>query len=287
MRTINEAAVVGIIALLFVSTAFTAVAYFFIKSRLLKATERREKKSELRIEDAIKKEIDKSLAHPSEVQSDGVLPESSALIGLVKLEANAQAVRPDIIVGINRGGWLLSAYLAHRLEIERSSILRYDSAKNKIVDANSTIKGFSHMAILLVDDISRSGRSMEKGLKDVQALFPNSQIKTSVLVTCNAERTGTIDFAAYYTKEPDIQLPWSSDKRKKEARQRLAEKGKKALLVGQSSDEDTGILRLAYEDDKSLTNAGGIDIASQDISVLKLYEAARASGSSQSQKKVA
>ena len=215
------------------------------------------------------------LISPKEVQSDGVLPVSSALVGVVSLEVFARKNRPKYkyIIGVNRGGWLLSTYLAHRLDIDRDHLLRFDSAKDTIIDDLEDIKIKSY-DVLLVDDISRTGKSIEKAIKYLKNHFPDCKIKTAVLVICdkNLDRE-YIDFYPYYTYYPDVQLPWSSEERKKEARKAQLESS--VPKITNLADKDslslkTPILRMT---ESKNPDAEGIDIAIEDIElIIKIFD---------------
>ena len=205
-----------------------------------------------------------------EVQSDGVLPVSSALLGVISLEIFARKQKPKYkyIIGVNRGGWLLSTYLAHRLDIDRDHLLKFDSAKNTIAEILEDIKIKSDN-ILLVDDISRTGRSIEIAIEFLKKQFPDCKITTAVLAICNKNSDREyINFYPYYTYYPDVQLPWSSEERKREARKAQLESSahKVTNLADKNSlSSKTPVLRIA-ESDKS--DAEGIDIAIGDIELL-------------------
>ncbi len=205
---------------------------------------------------------------PMSVQSDGVLPVSSTLFGVITLELYARKKKPDYLIGINRGGWLLSTYLAHRLNIDRKKLLRFDSKRKAIIDNNIDHSNLNYKSILLVDDISRKGDSIKIAHEYMKEKFPDGTSSTVVLVICGEnEAKHCIDFYPYCTEYIDIQLPWSDDKRKQEARENLAksDQGKVVNKVINLDDPDSlelksRILRMAGEN-----TLEGMDISTDDI----------------------
>lgn len=204
-----------------------------------------------------------------EVKSDGVLPASSVLLGFINLETFARKQKPDYIVGINRGGWLLSSYLAHRLSIPRERLLRFDSDKDDIIDkvsASEDIYTNSKAIILLIDDISRSGKSIDRSVRYVEDNLASHNTSVAVLVNCGRKTDKNINYNPYWTMYKDIQLPWSSNERKEEVRKIIGNQG----TVVQLRDRDSlgrklPILRVANDD----TEKGGeMDISTDDMEAM-------------------
>jgi hypoxanthine phosphoribosyltransferase len=216
-----------------------------------------------------------SLIKYHEVNSDGVLPNSSTVLGIASLENFARKYEPDCIIGVNRGGWLLSVYLAHRLNIDRSNIFRFDAERKDMIDKDEFINHFqeSHSNrkpnILLVDDISRTGKSMQEAIDCVKSKFYFESFSVIVLVVCGEKTHSCIDYNPYWTQYKDIQLPWSSDKRKKEARKNIDAQviGKVVRLGDGNSLEQKSpnqILRIADEHTK---DGEEFDIANEDMDI--------------------
>jgi hypoxanthine phosphoribosyltransferase len=272
--TINQAAWSTLIAVLILSTVFCLFAYVFLRNSIRKANSPSSGTAfevtpspsqeelpfshaelEEKLREAIEDLLEKKLYSTYELQSDGVMPSSSAVLGVLKLEAYARKCAPIMIVGVNRGGWLLSTYLAHRLGIERSNILRYDSGDDEIKDKH--IPSISAKdKILLIDDISRTGSSISKGIQCIKENFASSELSTAVLVVCDdTESNEQIDFKAYHANTKDIQLPWSSEERKQEARRRLANSG-----IG---------LDITHFTSEGNTDQEGISVADADADVVR------------------
>lgn len=213
----------------------------------------------------------RTLIESHEVETDGVLTTFSTIIGVICLEIFARRHNPNYIIGVNRGGWLLSTYLAHRLNINRENLLRFDSTKNQILeDFESHLNQISGgINILLVDDISRKGDSINKAVEFVKKYFPKSiQISVGVLVVCGEKKTN-INYNPYCTRYKAVVLPWSSEERQMEARRNINAQGKVLRLDEESSlDEKAKILRIA---DAQARNGGEVDISIDDVdTVLKM-----------------
>ncbi|MEM8721170.1 MAG: hypothetical protein AAGE84_18035 [Cyanobacteria bacterium P01_G01_bin.39] len=260
-------AAILILAIIVISSIVTTISFYFYVQRVV---QKKDKNSSLGNQSkkgeglAVK---DLQFTPPKLVQSDGVLPGSSTLIGVVALEAYARKQNPQYIVGINRGGWLLSTYLAHRLDIDREHLLRFDSKRNEIIDNNIQTKKLKHKNILLVDDISRQGESIKIAHRYMQDQFPDSNFLTTVLVICGENPAQEIiDFHPYYTEYPDIQLPWSDEKRKQEARKNLSEVSSNKVISLDNPDSlkvKSPVLRIVGEN-----KSEGMDIFNDDIDTM-------------------
>ena len=263
---VNDAAIAAL-AIIITSGIVTIICFYFYIKRVVT---KRNSNSFSRSHKNNSKRIsfkDLQSAYPKSVQSDGVLPGSSTLIGVVALEAYAREKKPQYIIGINRGGWLLSTYLAHRLNIDRDHLLRFDSKKNEIIDNNINGKKLKYKNVLLVDDISRKGDSIQIAHKYVKNEFSDSSFLTIVLVVCGENPAQeNIDFHPYYTEYPDIQLPWSDEKRKKEARENLAKVSTDKVISLDSPDSlkiKSPVLRIAGDN-----KLEGMDIFNDDIDTM-------------------
>ena len=105
--------------------------------------------------------------------------------------------KPDIVVGIPRGGLPLAVTLSHQLEVPLF-IPSYGHSYATISDKD----------ILIVDDISDTGQEMRQQLKYADQ-FECHQVRTLVLI----EREGTIQPTTYKWKhvtkdEGWIIFPW-------------------------------------------------------------------------------
>ena len=260
-------AAILILAILIISSIITTISFYFYIQRVVK---KKDSNSSLGNHSKNRERLsvkDLQFTSPKLVQSDGVLPGSSTLIGVVALEAYAREQKPQYIVGINRGGWLLSTYLAHRLNIDREHLLRFDSKRNEIIDNNINNIKLKHKNILLVDDISRKGNSIKIAHEYMRNKFPDTSFLTVVLVICGENPAQEIiDFHPYYTEYPDIQLPWSDEKRKQEARKNLSKVSSNKVISLDDPDSlrvKSPVLRIVGEN-----KSEGMDILNDDIDTM-------------------
>jgi hypoxanthine phosphoribosyltransferase len=241
--------------------------YFYIKRS--KENAKREKISNIR--EKAKAIIE---SHQKvEPSDDGILAASSIIIGVISLEFFAKEMAPKYIVGVNRGGWLLSTYLAQRLEIDRNHLLRFDSDRGELLDDVTSISKTD--SILLIDDISRTGNALQIANNYLEKRFLDNKISVAVLAVCSDNKMkNQITCYPYYTKTPDIALPWSSEDRKKLARERNLHAGKRSISISDESvlEAKSPIIKMS---DKN--NGEGIEIVARDADfIMKLIAAATA-----------
>jgi hypoxanthine phosphoribosyltransferase len=259
--SLTNVAWIALALILIMSVVITVLTYFYVES-----VSKKYKKE-------APKTIDpKKLIMAQEVQSDGVLAISSVMIGVISLEVFALGQKPEYIIGVNRGGWLLSTYLAHRLNIGRNNLLRFDAERNEIIDSDIDHDIMRNATILLVDDISRKGLSISRAIDYLKDKFPLSKLSVAVLVVCGRKVDEKITYNPYWTQYKDIQLPWSSDERKEEARTNISqhEKQEKVVRLGDenSLDKKVPVLRIADSDTKE---GEGVDISNEDIELVKRF----------------
>ena len=97
---------------------------------------------------------------------------------------------PEAIVAISRGGCIPAVYLSHLLSVREMWTVNVRTTLNdnvraprqipKVIDDKSLYK-IAEKRILLVDDVTNSGQTMDVALKTVQRFQP-AAIRTAVLV---------------------------------------------------------------------------------------------------------
>jgi adenine/guanine phosphoribosyltransferase-like PRPP-binding protein len=140
-----------------------------------------------------------------------------------KLVQFARLQNPDWIVGLHPGGRLISTYVAEQLGVapDRCLFLRTDLNRMRAeVDMTLNLRfeaepvGRMEGKVLVVDDVSRTGRT----IKEVGAFLAertNSGLASirgvcfAVLVRAEVSIQQTSVWAAYTTRERNINLPWS------------------------------------------------------------------------------
>jgi hypoxanthine phosphoribosyltransferase len=269
--SLTSAIWIALLLILFASILVTLLTYLYIESVIKKSKKETTNYSEKFKENEVSKENiePRIFIEAQEVQSDGVLATSSAIIGVISLEVFARRHQPDYVVGVNRGGWLLSTYLAHRLNISRKNLLRFDADRNQIIEDINLLDEIHNtnkeVNVLLVDDISRTGHSIQKAVDCLKSQLTSVSISVGVLIVCGRNTDENVDYNPYWTQYKDIQLPWSSDERKKEARKIINAQENVALLGDQSSlDTKVPVLRIA---DSETKEGEGVDISISDIEI--------------------
>lgn len=209
-----------------------------------------------------------------QVESDGVLTVSSAVLGIAGLEMFARRRKSDYLVGVNRGGWLLSLYLAHRLEIPHSNILQFNSDTSELTGYEGAAEAILELDetanFLLIDSINKSGQSMSDAVKLVKEKIPQSNFSVAVLVSCGELKSKEIDYFPYWTKLNDIALPWSSDERKERARKAAHVNKADIVYLGdknslENTDKKIHVLRMA---DVEPEPGEWVDIANEDMETI-------------------
>lgn len=116
--------------------------------------------------------------------------------------------KPDIIVGIQRGGLVPALHLSHELEKPLETILWQTRDNNKQEHNNALIEEIVNGSrVLFVDDINDSGRTIRE-LKEAYCIGDDPQVKFATLV--QKTTTGlTSDFSSLIIgNEKWIVYPW-------------------------------------------------------------------------------
>lgn len=137
------------------------------------------------------------------------------VLSMVKqLEYDVSKWRPDLVVGIARGGVVPALHLSHALDRPMETIIwqtrdggttTYSGIIEEIIQEGKTV--------VFVDDINDSGRTLDEVVKEYSAMAqdPAKQIKTAVLV----EKPNTrfiADSKALRIDDPRwIVFPWEKD----------------------------------------------------------------------------
>ena len=135
--------------------------------------------------------------------------------------------KPDLIVGISRGGLIPAIMLSHKLKCRKFGILKIKRSKSdemgQIFEENSGIFEGSLLPlnaknILLIDDIVAYGKTIDIAKKKVKEIYKDANLFTISLFV-NVERLNEIDktpdaFVDFFyektIKEEWISFPWES-----------------------------------------------------------------------------
>ncbi len=123
----------------------------------------------------------------------------------------ASGYRPDAIVGIMRGGWIPARILSDLLGVEILDAIEVKfykgigETREKPVVTRPPLADLRDKAVLLVDDVSDTGKSLSVAVSALVLLGP-SRIKTATLYV----KPWTMSVPDYYaaTTESWIIFPW-------------------------------------------------------------------------------
>ena len=99
--------------------------------------------------------------------------------------------RPDVIVGIARGGCVPAVHLSHLLDVRAFIALEIQTTSSNaayagrlerpIINASAAISQITSKKVLLVDDAVSTGKTLQYGL-DFLKQFAPSEVRTAILV---------------------------------------------------------------------------------------------------------
>jgi len=157
----------------------------------------------------------RDIAHPIVLSEDvDCLTQVQAREGLNRLVKYSVDVNPDFVVGINRGGTLVGAYVCFAMGISHSAFRRCGVVKNDICcDVNFQENELTGN-VLVVDDICRTGGTLASAVEMIQRTNPKiSNIYSAVVVSSsistlksNAPRPS---FASFVSANRKLVFPWS------------------------------------------------------------------------------
>lgn len=172
-----------------------------------------------------------------------------------KLIGFAIEKKPDFIIGINRGGVLVGAYMALSTGLPSNRFLRCCvTFTNNSPEIDCNFKEL-YGTVLLVDSITRSGRTMKLAVDQLRKDYKKiDQIYTSVIVTSVNEENNfsysSLDFFVFTTKNHVLQLPWTQSQPNENSTNRSIQIKKEYQQV-----EEVKLETLASEVYEDLTNA--------------------------------
>ena len=129
--------------------------------------------------------------------------------------------KPDFLIGLNIGGIIVGSYLASNLQIPENrfikcSVSKYEKEYKITIYTEEEIYG----KVLIIDDISRSGLTMEIAKRHIEKEYRNNlEIITATLVAFTDENTDrplyeNLDFYSYKTHNLHLLFPWTMRKEK-------------------------------------------------------------------------
>lgn len=170
------------------------------------------------VNEAVRK---RSELYPKPLMGGRVLTQTASHIAMSNIEYLTKVIsthhkssRPYLF-GINKGGSLIANYVAHRLGLHENYLVKcdWDPLTKRENFEDKEVDG----PIIILDDVSRSGRTLDTVRKILESKYPEASIYCMVLVVTRADDvtayssqfTTSVNYAAWYTAESHIQLPWS------------------------------------------------------------------------------
>ncbi len=162
---------------------------------------------------------------PRQLTSPNRMSTIESMEGLGVLEALSRRWHVDCVVAINRGAQMLGRYIATRLKLPEDRIGVTSSSGGDMIENDSlaVLRSGVCRNVLVLDDVSRTGRR----LRGVHAMltheFPNSHFECASLVSTVHDAPidgGLYGYAAKITKGDAVSLPWGSGASFKQRRDR-------------------------------------------------------------------
>ena len=155
----------------------------------------------------------------SRLRHGGSVTTGAAEIGLANIEVLLRDIAKNEnstphLFGINKGGAFLANYLAHRIGLHQKYLVKcdYRAEFDKIIMCEERdISG----PVVIIDDVTRSGKTLKKVKKHLEEAYPNSNVFSIVLVMVDSDMeahrqvSSLVDYAPLITKYPSVSLPWS------------------------------------------------------------------------------
>ena len=142
----------------------------------------------------------------------------AAELGLANIEYILSGIvknkkKTPYLFGINKGGAFLANYLAHRLELDQKYLVKcdYNIEYDKIYCENRDIDS----PIVIIDDVVRTGRTIEKIREYLGSQYPASKIYSiALVVSCEKKLDHEklfefIDYSPWVSNFSKVTLPWS------------------------------------------------------------------------------
>lgn len=167
----------------------------------------------LTIKSGLVKEVEtKYLLKKSSIRNHS-LERAIANEAIFRLSSYVQSLEPDYIVGVNRGGTMVGAFISLGLGIKSKNFVKCLVSRKGKYKATCHI-GHMHGTVVVIDDVSRSGKTIEEAIKEIKAKNPNIEdIYSAVLVTTlddlKRPKYKSLNYYSYATLDDEIFLPWT------------------------------------------------------------------------------
>ena len=158
-----------------------------------------------------------TLGSISSIQEDKSLSQEETTLGLKNLNSILEQVEPSYVVGLNRGGVLVGAYLSLASELpserfERCCVIKEGARVTKVECNFRELSG----EVLVIDDILRSGHTMKAAISEILKLNPEIKRIYSATLVATVDSSGSpigysdLSFCSFTKpRHVDVRLPWS------------------------------------------------------------------------------
>lgn len=155
-----------------------------------------------------------------ELPHGGTLTNGAAELGLASIEVVLKGIIKNskskpYLFGVNKGGNFLASYLAHRIDLHEKFLVKCDYRVDFDRVMNCEKRVIFDEPVVIIDDVTRSGKTLGRVKSHLQKMYPNSNIFTIVLVTVCPEAEVdfklpmNVDYSPWFTRNSDVSLPWS------------------------------------------------------------------------------
>lgn len=137
--------------------------------------------------------------------------------GIHELTKYCYRVQPDYIVGLNRGGVMVGAYIALSMGIPSRNFLRCCvTANGDDVEVDCVFERLSG-SVVIVDSITRTGSTMNYAVSNIRDYYPDIESLHAISIVASVDEDGVplceaLNFAVFMTKKKNITLPWTAQK---------------------------------------------------------------------------
>ena len=147
------------------------------------------------------------------------LTRAAAAVGFAALEDFAQHRRqpvkgPTVLVGLNRGGYLLAQMLWERGHLQADGLLRCECNPHTRLLTFDPVVPSDVGSLILIDDVVRTGRTVGLVRGVLRRQFPNVPQSMFALTAVSESYQGgplpyELDFCAWISRDPRLRFPWS------------------------------------------------------------------------------
>lgn len=127
----------------------------------------------------------------------------------------ASSYQPDYLIGITTGGLFPLALLAKELDIKNVLSVLTESTgadeKKEVKIVSYPNMDLSNKKLLLIDEITESGNTLQKILQQLKEIYPKSEIRTATLGVNKDKCKSYPDYFIFFEEGDWIIFPWEKE----------------------------------------------------------------------------